>query len=111
MQTLGRVAIISGGVLVSVVNVVSCCRGVGELPEAQKAAAYLFVYELALIIPLVSVAGVLFASWLRRRDMARLTAQGHSRQESEAMLGSHTATLLRSTGGFLAADSPLPRYP
>jgi hypothetical protein len=88
MQTLGRVAIISGGILVSVVNVF-VLRGVGELPDAQKSAAYLLVYELALTIPLVSVAGVLFASWLRRRDMARLTAQGHSRQESEALLGAY----------------------
>ncbi len=86
MQTLGRVAIISGGVLVSLMNVF-LLSGVGELPEAEKAAAYLFVYELALMIPVVSVAGVLFASWLRRRDMARLAAQGHGRRESEAMLG------------------------
>ena len=89
MQTLGRVAIISGGVLVSLMNVF-LLSGVGELPEAQKAEAYLFVYELALIIPVVSVAGVLFASWLRRRDMARLTAKGHSRLESQAMLGIHS---------------------
>ncbi len=54
MQTLGRVAIITGGILVSIVNVF-VLRGVGELPELQKAAAYLYVYELALIIPLVSV--------------------------------------------------------
>lgn len=86
MQTLGRVAIISGGVLVSLMNVF-LLSGVAELPEAEKAAAYLFVYELALIIPVVSVAGVLFASWLHRRDMARLTAKGHSRRESAAMLG------------------------
>ena len=89
MQTLGRVAIISGGVLVSLMNVF-LLSGVGELPEAQKAEAYLFVYELALIIPVVSVAGVLFASWLHRRDMARLTAKGHSRLESQAMLGIHS---------------------
>ncbi|SEP18939.1 MULTISPECIES: hypothetical protein [unclassified Nitrosovibrio] len=88
MQTLGRVAIITGGILVSVVNVF-VLQGVGELPEAQKAAAYLFVYELALIIPLVSVAGVLFASWLRRRDVARLVTQGHSRHEAEALLGAY----------------------
>ena len=50
MQTLGRVAIISGGVLVSLMNVF-LLSGVGELPEAEKAEAYLFVYELALIIP------------------------------------------------------------
>jgi len=86
MQTLGRVAIISGGVLVSLMNVF-LLSGVSELPEAEKAAAYLYVYELALIIPVVSVGGVLFASWLRRRDMARLKAQGHSRRESEAMMG------------------------
>ncbi|SEK87189.1 hypothetical protein [Nitrosovibrio tenuis] len=89
MQTLGRVAIISGGVLVSLMNVF-LLQGVGELPEAQKAAAYLFVYQLALIIPVVSVAGVLFASWLRRRDMARLTAQGHGRLEAAAMLGTNS---------------------
>ncbi len=88
MQTLGRVAIISGGILVSIVNVY-VLQGVGALPEAQKAAAYLFVYELALIIPVVSIAGVLFASWLRRRDLARLTSQGHNRQEAEALLGGH----------------------
>jgi hypothetical protein len=86
MQTLGRVAIISGGVLVSLMNVF-LLSGVSELPEAEKAAAYLYVYELALIIPVVSVGGVLFASWLRRRDLARLRAQGHSRRESEAMMG------------------------
>ena len=89
MQTLGRVAIIGGGILVSVVNVV-VLQGVGELTEAQKAEAYLFVYELALIIPVVSVAGVLFASWLRRRELARLAGQGHSRQESEVLLGANT---------------------
>jgi hypothetical protein len=86
MQTLGRVAIIAGGILVSVVNVF-VLSGVGELPEAEKAAAYLYVYELGLIIPFVSICGVVFAAWLRRRDLARLTAQGHGRRESEAMLG------------------------
>jgi hypothetical protein len=90
MQTLGRVAIITGGILVSVVNVF-VLQGVGELPEAEKAAAYLYVYELALIIPFVSVCGVVFAAWLRRRDVRRLMAQGHSRSESEAMLGADIA--------------------
>jgi hypothetical protein len=90
MQTLGRVAIISGGVLVSIMNVF-LLQGVGELPEKEKAAAYLFVYELALIIPAASVFGVLFASWLRWRDMTRLRAKGLSREESEELLGGHTA--------------------
>ena len=86
MQTLGRVAIIGGGVLVSLANVY-LLRGVGELPEAEKAAAYLHLYELGLIIPAVSVLGVALASWLWRRNMARLSALGHSRKESEVLLG------------------------
>jgi hypothetical protein len=88
MQTLGRVAIIGGSVLVSVANVF-LLRGVGELPDAQKAAAYLFIYELALIIPLMSVFGVIFASWLRRRAIGRLMAQGRSRLECEALVDVH----------------------
>ena len=64
MQTLGRVAIVGGGILVALVNVFFM-SGVGELPEKLKIAAYLNVYYCALAIPLVSVVGVLFAAWLR----------------------------------------------
>ncbi|HEX7813133.1 MAG TPA: hypothetical protein VF460_14605 [Burkholderiales bacterium] len=88
MQTLGRVAIIGGTVLVSIVNVI-LLRGVGDLPEAQKAATYQHIYELALVIPLVSVFGVIFASWLRRRAIGRLLSQGHSRPECESMVDTH----------------------
>lgn len=88
MQTLGRVAIIGGSVAVSILNIF-LLRGVGALPEAQKAAAYLSIYELALIIPLVSVLGVALASWLRRRELARLAAEGRTRAESEAILDRH----------------------
>ena len=88
MQTLGRVAIIGGSVGVSILNIF-LLRGVGALQEAQKAAAYLSIYELALIIPLVSVLGVALAWLLRRREMARLTAEGHTRAQSEAILDRH----------------------
>ena len=88
MQTLGRVAIIGGSVAVSILNIF-LLQGVGALPEAQKAAAYLSVYKLALIIPLVSVLGVVLASWLRRRALARLAAEGRSRAESEAIFDRH----------------------
>ena len=56
MQTLGRVAIIGGGVLVAAANV-WLFAGAAALPEAQKVAIYVLVYELALVIPLVSVVG------------------------------------------------------
>ena len=85
MQTLGRVAIIGGSVAVSIVNMF-LLRGVGAMPQAQKDAAYLSIYELALIIPLVSVLGVTLAWWLRRRGLARFAAEGHTRAQCEAIL-------------------------
>lgn len=88
MQTLGRVAIIGGGVLVSVANVF-LLRDAGSMSEAEKGAVYLLVYELALIIPAVSIFGVVFASWLQRRERKRFLALGHSRQETDKLLGMH----------------------
>jgi hypothetical protein len=88
MQTLGRVAIIGGSVAVAILNIF-LLSGVGELPDAQKAAAYLSIYQLALIIPVVSVLGVALATWLRRRALARLATAGHTRAQSEAILDRH----------------------
>jgi hypothetical protein len=88
MQTLGRVAIIGGSVLVAIANIF-LLSGVAALPDAQKAVAYRNVYELALIIPVTSVLGVLLASWLRRRRIAQLLAEGRSRRECEAMVDVH----------------------
>ena len=75
VQTLGRVAIIGGSVLVALVNVVMF-EGVETLAEPAKVRVYTRVYELALIIPLVSIAGVLLAGWLRRREIRHLAARG-----------------------------------
>ena len=60
MQTLGRFAIISGTVAVAAVNVLMF-QGVEALEEAQKAAIYADIYLMALIIPAVSVAGMISA--------------------------------------------------
>jgi hypothetical protein len=75
MQTLGRVAIIGGTLLVAAANVY-LFRDAESLDAAQKAAIYLDIYQLALLIPLISVAGVLLAAYLRNREISRLTAQG-----------------------------------
>jgi hypothetical protein len=66
MQTLGRIAIVGGTIIVALINV-GFLSGVEALPAAAKAAAYAKVYASALAIPLISVAGVLLAIWLRRR--------------------------------------------
>ena len=39
----------------------------------QKVAVYVQVYEMALVIPAVSVSGVLLAAWLRHRSRSRST--------------------------------------
>jgi hypothetical protein len=85
MQTLGRVAIIGGSVLVALVNVV-LFSGAASLPEAQKLAVYVQVYGLALLIPVASVLGVTLAGWIRRRDHARLVASGLTASEAERLL-------------------------
>jgi hypothetical protein len=85
MQTLGRVAIIGGAFLVSIVNV-AMFSGVESMDTAQKVAIYREIYQLALIIPVVSVLGTVLAGWLRRRDARRLAARGFDRAQVERML-------------------------
>ena len=88
VQTLGRVAIIGGSVLVSLANVY-LLRGAGDLPEAERALAYLRIYQLALIIPLVSVLGVVLGMVLGWRDARRLLAKGFAKTEVRRMLNPH----------------------
>ncbi len=86
MQTLGRVAIIGGTVLVAAVNVY-LFSGVEKLAEPEKAAVYLQIYRLALVIPAVSVLGVALAAVLRWRDAQRLAAHGFEMDQIERFLG------------------------
>jgi hypothetical protein len=88
MQTLGRVAIIGGGVLVSAANVF-LLAGVDALPEAEKVRVYRLVYQLALAIPLASVAGVLLGGAIKRRDARRLAARGVDAARIEKLLDPH----------------------
>ncbi|WP_084191086.1 MFS transporter [Methylomarinum vadi] len=76
MQTLGRVAIIGGSMLVAAANV-QFFSGVAEMDAAQKARIYLSIYHWALLIPLISVAGVLLSVYLRHQEACRLAAQGY----------------------------------
>jgi hypothetical protein len=85
MQTLGRVAIIGGTVLVSVVNVY-LFAGVEELPKAARTALYAEVYALALLIPVCSVLGTVLAALLHWRRVRQLAARGFSPGQIEQML-------------------------
>src|SRR6476661_3221083 len=54
MQTLGRVAIVGGGILVALVNVY-VFTGTEGLPQADLIRLYKQIYLMAMVIPLVSV--------------------------------------------------------
>jgi MFS family permease len=81
MQTLGRVAIIGGTVLVGLINLY-VFADTKELPAAQMAETYAQVYLMALSIPVISVLGVIVAAVLKARDRRRLLARGMSREDA-----------------------------
>ncbi|MFT5658162.1 MAG: MFS family permease [Gammaproteobacteria bacterium] len=70
MQTLGRVAIIGGSVLVAGVNLY-LFRDIQQLADIEKAQVYRDIYRMALVIPLISIAGVMLASFIKKNDTHR----------------------------------------
>ena len=64
MQALGRFAVIGGSFLVALLNV-ALFSGVELLGDEEKRAVYASIYVYALVIPCVSIAGVILAGYLR----------------------------------------------
>ena len=85
MQTLGRVAIIGGFVAVSLLNV-TLFDGVEDMDEAAKIDVYANIYLLALIIPLISVLGVILGGILLRRRARQMEAQGLDHSNIDKLL-------------------------
>jgi hypothetical protein len=81
MQTLGRVAIIGGGVFVSLLNIL-LFQDVAGMPESEKVATYLRIYTYALAIPIISVLGVVLGGLITRRHLKRLRASGLAQHEA-----------------------------
>ena len=85
MQTLGRVAIIGGLVAVAMLNI-TMFEGVENMSEEMKVAIYADIYLLALIIPLISIMGVILGGILLRRRARLLEAQGHDHSSIDKLL-------------------------
>ena len=83
MQTLGRFAIIGGTVLVALVNVI-LFRDVESLEQSEKINLYGTIYLYALVIPLVSIFGVILANYLRQKKIKILKSQGLELKEERA---------------------------
>ena len=91
MQTLGRVAIVGGGIIVAMVNVY-VFTGTEGLPQTELVKIYQQIYLLALVIPFVSVLGLGLAWMLRRRHRERLIQQGFTRDQAIQMVEAREQT-------------------
>ncbi len=85
MQTLGRVAIIGGSIAVSFVNLIRFAD-IQNMGEADKLLAYIDIYRWALLIPIVSILGVVLAAFLRRRQVKRWLKKGITREHIDRIL-------------------------
>jgi len=85
MQTLGRVAIIGGFVAVAMLNV-TMFDGVEDMSEETKVGIYANIYLMALVIPLISVTGVILGGIMLRRRARQMEAQGHDHSSIDKLL-------------------------
>jgi len=87
MQTLGRVAIIGGGIGVALLNVVMF-NDVATMDEAEKLGVYINIYQIALVIPVVSVMGVVLGGFIKLRTYKGYRRKGlDSKQAWELVHG------------------------
>jgi len=77
MQTLGRFAIIGGTVLVSLANVI-LFSDVDSLDSTARIDLYANIYLYALIIPAISIAGVILARLQHSYHNARIRKLNHT---------------------------------
>lgn len=89
MQTLGRVAIIGGLVSVAALNI-SMFSDVASMSQAEKVGVYADIYLLALVIPAISVAGVILGGVSLRLRARALRREGFDTQKIREMLSDPT---------------------
>ena len=104
MQTLGRVAVIGGLALVALANVY-LFYGTEKLPQTERAALYARVYWLALVIPVLSVLGVVLHGALKMRTASRLRRQGRSEDDIARLLAVHGVEKTRPNWWILGGSA------
>ena len=92
MQTLGRIALIGGTVVVAALNIYMF-SGIEAMDAQAKAQIYANVYLAALAIPLISVSGVVLAGVQKRLVRRRMAQQGVAQADiAAAFAGSEEKT-------------------
>ena len=85
MQTLGRVAFVGGTIFVALLNLWVFSDS-NNWMESEKKTMYRDVYLYALIIPALSISGLILAKWAKAREIKRLIDSGLSFQSAEGLL-------------------------
>ena len=60
--------------------------------QQEKLAVYRQVYLIALVTPVISIAGVVLAYFIKRREVAKLVATGMTASEAKKTLEQHDET-------------------
>ena len=81
MQTLSRIALISGLVAVALLNIFMF-EGVEKLNVAEKVEIYGRIYLMALLIPVISISGVILAHLLNKQSQKDLLVKGNDGYEA-----------------------------
>ncbi len=85
MQTLGRIALISGLVAVAFLNIYMFAD-IESLSQGEKAAIYGQIYLFALAVPLVSISGVILAHFMKRQRRNTLRTSGLTPEQISTLL-------------------------
>ena len=85
MQTLGRGSYITGLIFVAALNI-GMFSGVEQMSAADKASIYADIYLMALIIPVISITGVILGGVSLRSRVRSLRRQGFDQASIESML-------------------------
>jgi len=91
MQTLGRIAIVGGGALVA-----------GAGGWLAKTFSYATMYEIALVIPVISVTGVLTATVIRLRQRRRGLFENGAHQSDQVPETTVNPYILGGGAAFVA---------
>ena len=85
MQTLGRGSYIAGLIFVAALNI-GMFSGVEQMSAADKVSIYADIYLMALIIPVISITGVILGGVSLRSRVRSLRRQGFDQASIESML-------------------------
>jgi len=85
MQTLGRVAIIGGVTLVAALNYFKF-EGVSQMSKAEKLLVYIDIYQIAFIIPIISVSGIVLAYIIKLKNYRNLLQQGVKPEQANSQV-------------------------